>query len=447
MTLRDVFSSPPIAACFDDAALIGAMLAFERALARAEGAHGLIPRSAAEAIDAAAANTSFDVPALVKEARRAGTLAIPFVRHLTRAVAAVDAEAARYVHWGATSQDVVDTALALRSRDASALLVERLDRLGDALAELAEAHRATPTVARTLLQPATPVPFGWKAAVWLDAVARSQRGLTRASREVAVLQFGGASGVLAPLGAAGADVAALLARELELGVPATPWHGLRDNVARLAAELGIACAVAAKIGGDIALLAQPEVGEAFEPAGAGRGGSSALPHKRNPVGSMYAREAGLRAPGLVAALVAGVPGEHERGLGHWQTQFWTLGELFGAAGSALDAMIEVTQGLVVDPAAMQRNLEATRGLVYAEGLTIVLGASLGKAAAHDRVEALCRRVQAEGSSLAEALDQDAELAALVPPEARARLFDPVSQFGSAESMIDRALAAWRQRRA
>ena len=304
MTLRELFASPAIAACFNDAALIGGMLSFELALARAEGACGVIPATAAARIDTVGNAAKFDIDALVTEARRAGTLAIPFVRHLTAQVAQADAEASRYVHWGATSQDVLDTALVLCAREASRRLLDEWDRLGDALAALADAHRATPTVARTLLQPATPVPFGFKVAVWLDAVTRTRLALQRASHDSAVLQFGGASGVLAPLGAQGPQVAARLALELDLATTATPWHGVRDSVARLGAELGIACEVTAKVALDIALLMQPEIGEASEPAGEGRGGSSALPHKRNPVGSMFAREAGLRAPGLVANLVA-----------------------------------------------------------------------------------------------------------------------------------------------
>jgi len=445
VTLRDLFASPQIAACFDDDALIGGMLSFERALARAEGACGAIPASAAAQIDEVGSGTTFDVGALVTEARRAGTLAIPFVRHLTAQVENVDAEASRYVHWGATSQDVLDTALALCAKEASARLLERWDRLGDALAGLADAHRATPTVARTLLQPATPVPFGFKAAVWLDAVTRTRRALRLASRDSAVLQFGGASGVLAPLGVQGPQVAARLARELDLATTATPWHGVRDHVARLGAEVGIACEVTAKLGVDIALLMQPEIGEAFEPADAGRGGSSAMPHKRNPVGSMFAREAGLRAPGLVANLIAGVPGEHERGLGHWQGQFWTLGELFAAAGSGADAMIEVAEELTVDADAMRRNLDAMRGFVYAEALTMALAGTLGKVAAHARVEALCRRAQSQSETLQQALCHDAELSRAVPPEVLAQIFEPSSQFGSAATMIDRALDAWRNK--
>ncbi len=298
-------------------------------------------------------------------------------------------------------------------------------------------------LARTLLQPAAPVPFGWKAAVWLDAVTRTRSALARAARESATLQFGGASGVLASLGTKGPRVAGALSSELRLPLSVTPWHAIRDAVARLGAELGVACGVTAKIAGDVALLAQPEVGEAFEPIGEGRGGSSAMPHKRNPVGSMLAREAGLRAPALVATLLSCVGGEHERGLGQWQSQWWIVGDLFAAAGSGTEAMVEVIEGLSVDASAMRRNLDATRGFVYAEALSIALGATLGKSAAHGRVEALCKRAQADGSSLEEALGTDAELVQLLSPAVRSKLFDPASQFGSAGTMIDHALHAWR----
>ena len=445
MVLRDTFAASDIAACFDDASLVGAMLAFEGALARAEARTGVVPAAAAQGIGAAASGAQFDIDALAGDARRAGTLAIPFVKSLTAAVAAHDADAARYVHWGATSQDVLDTALALCIRAATPPTLALAERLGDAIASLASAHRGTPMTARTLLQPATPVPFGWKAAVWLDALARARSAFARAADAAAVLQFGGASGVRASLGSAGDAVAGALAEELHLALPDVPWHSVRDRVARVGSELGILCAVASKIAGDVMLMMQPEVGEAFEPSGAGRGGSSAMPHKRNPVGSMLAREAALRAPQLVATLHAGVAGEHERGLGQWQGQFWTLGELFGAAGSALAAMAEVVEGLRVDTDAMQRNLEATRGFVYAEALSMALAATLGKAEAHARVEALCKRAMSERLTLREAFEQDRELAQRVAPAERDRLFDPASQFGSADAMIGRALDAWRNR--
>lgn len=443
MLLRSIFASTGVAACFEDAALLDAMLAFEAALARAQASCGLIPAQAAAGIEQACASMRFDVASLAGDARRAGTLAIPFVKALTAHAASGNSEAARYVHWGATSQDVTDSALALQSRKAAQIVLDDVDRLGEALARLVERYRSIPMVARTLLQPATPVPFGWKAATWLDGLTRTRAGFRDASAAFAVLQFGGASGVRAALHADGERVAEALARELDLAATALPWHSVRDRIARLGSELAILCGVASKMAGDVASMMQPELGEVSEPAGEGRGGSSALPHKRNPVGSMLAREAGLRAPGLVAQLMAGVAGEHERGLGQWQSQWWTLGDLFAAAGSAVASMVEVIEGLTVDPAAMQRNLDATRGFVYAEALAVAIAGTLGKAAAHARVEQLCRLAQRQGTTLGETLAADAQLSALVPEDRRAAIFDPASQFGSADAMIDRALDAWR----
>ena len=445
VTLRSVFTSRAIAACFDDAALVGGMLAFERALARAEGACGAIPATAARHIDASLEDAAIDIPLLVGEARRAGTLAIPFVKHITRHVAKRDEIASRFVHWGGTSQDAIDTALVLCATRATTLFLARWQALGDRLAALCDAHRSTPTLARTLLQPATPVPFGFRVATWLDATTRTRSSLRHAADELGVIQFGGASGVLASLGSHGTAVADRLAAELGLRVPSTPWHAIRDRVGRLGAELAIACGITAKIGYDIALLMQPEIGEAFEPDAPGRGSSSALPHKRNPVGAMYAREAGLRAPGLLANLVAGTSGELERGLGQWQTQFWTLGELFAAAGSGVEAALEVIEGLRTDADAMLHNLTAMRGFVYAEALSTKMATKLGKVEAHARVEALCRQAQSNGKSLVEALRADPELAALVPPEVAAEIFAPASQFGASAAMIDRTLAAWHSK--
>jgi 3-carboxy-cis,cis-muconate cycloisomerase len=337
----------------------------------------------------------------------------------------------------------MDTALALQARRASSLLRARLARIGGALASLADAHRKTPITGRTLLQAAAPVSFGWKAAVWLSGVTRARDALAQRTSESAVLQFGGANGVLGALGCDAERVAEALARGLELALPATPWHALRDAVARLGAEIGITCGVLAKVGYDVALLMQPEVAEAFEPTAEGRGGSSALPHKRNPVGAMLAREAALRAPGLVATLVNGVAGEHERGLGQWQGQWWTLGDLFGAAGSAADAIIEVVDGASVDVGAMERNLEARSGFVYAEAVSMALAGRLGRRQAQVRIEQVCRAALSNGRSLQDALAADEALVALLPADWRTRLFDPRVMFGAANVMVDRALAAWR----
>lgn len=415
------------------------MARFEAALARASA--GFVPPEHAHTIARACEAASFDGRALAAEARRAGTLAIPFVKALT---AQVPGEAARYVHFGATSQDVIDTAVVLCLKDAGRRVLALAQRLGDAAAQLADRHRDTPTVARTLLQPATPVPFGWKAAVWLSLVGRSSGEFRRALDDACTLQFGGPAGTRAAFGAQGDAVAAALARELDLLNAPLAWHSARDRIARLGAEAAILAGAAGKIARDVALLMQPEIGEVFEPAGAGRGGSSALPHKRNPAASLLALEAALRAPALAATLLAELTPEHERGLGQWQSQWLTLRELLCATASGVGAMAEALEGLEVRPDAMRANLERTRGLVFSEAVSLRLAQALGKAAAHALTERLCARAVQENKHLSETLRSDADAARLLPPEEIEALFDARKAFGSAQAMIDRALATWRR---
>ena len=419
------------------------MARFEAALALAESRTGLVPAEHAQTIARVCERAEFDATALARAARTTGAIAIPFVQSLTAQVAAVSAEAARHVHFGATSQDVTDTAVALCLRSAGERLIGLATRAGDAAAQLAERHAHTPLAARTLLQPALPVPFGWKAAVWLSALTRSRSRLPAALAQACTLQFGGAGGTLSAFGARGDAVAEALAGELDLPRPALPWHSARDAFARLGAEIAIVAGAVGKIGRDVSLLMQAEVGEAAEPAAAGRGGSSSLPHKRNPVGSLLALEAAQRAPGLAATLLVQLAPEHERGLGQWQSQWFTLRELLCSAASGAAAMAEVLEGLEVDAAAMRRNLERTRGLVYSEAVAVRLSRTLGKAAAHQLIEKLCARAQREGITLLEALRADPEAARAIPAPELPALFDAENAFGSAGAMIARALAEWR----
>jgi 3-carboxy-cis,cis-muconate cycloisomerase len=333
------------------------MARFEGALARAAARQGLVPASHAELISRVCENARFDASALAREGR-AGTLAIPFVKQLTDQVAAQSPDAARHVHAGATSQDVIDTAVVLCLRPACARVAEVTMRLGDAAADLARRYARTPTAARTLLQPALPVTFGWKAAVWLSMLTRSLEGMRSAAISACILQFGGPSGTLASFGERGEAVMTALAQELGLAASLVPWHSARDRFARLGAELAILAGTAGKIGRDVALLMQPEVGEAAEAAKPGRGGSSSMPHKRNPALSTLALEAAQRAPGLAATLLAQLTPEHERGLGQWQSQWFTLRELACAAASGTSAMAEALADLEVDEPAMQANLAA-----------------------------------------------------------------------------------------
>lgn len=445
--LQNAFQDEACAELFSDARLLAAMARFEGALAEAAAKTGIVSASDAKVIAQVCAGAKFDATALARDARRAGTLAIPFVKSLTAQVAAVSPEAARWVHFGATSQDVIDTAVVLCLRESSARVVELSRCVGNAAAKLAKAHGGTPTVARTLLQPAVPVPFGWKAAVWLSLVGSCHAAFARAARESQVLQFGGAGGTLAAYGAKGDAIASALATALGLRAPAITWHSARDGFARLGTEAALLAGAAGKIARDVSLLMQPEVGEAFEPEGAGKGGSSAMPHKRNPVGCLAALEAAQRVPGLAATLIAQLAPEHERGLGQWQSQWYTLRDLYCAAASALAAMTEVLEGLRVDTAAMQANIDRSQGLVYSEAVSIRLSAALGKAAAHALTEKLCAEAVRQGITLREALERDAGAARIVPETERAALFDPTSGKGSAQAMIDRALALWQSQSA
>ena len=435
-----LFGAEGVSACFTDEALIAAMLEFEAGLALAEADAGVIEAKAANIIAAVCRQAVFDPDTLGRDARSAGTLTIPLVKGLTAQVAARDAEAARYVHWGATSQDVVDTALVLQIKRATQLLRADLLRLGDAVATLAHDHQLTPMTGRTLLQAATPISFGWKAATWLTQLTRGLEHLDLVAGEAARLQFGGASGVLGALGPQGWDVANALAKHLQLTLPDSSWHSTRDTIARLGAELAILCGSVGKIARDVVLLMQSEVAEVFEPAA---GGSSAMPHKRNPVGSVFALEAAQRAPGLAATLMTQLTAEHERGFGQWQSQWWTVGELFGAVGSAVQAMAAVCAGLKVDTAAMHANIERTRGFLFAEALSVALAVKLGKPEAHKLTQVLCEKAAHSGEHLREVAGQDAQVRAAMPGTALNALFDANNAIGSAAEMADWSIAAWR----
>ena len=333
------------------------MARFEGGLARASARNGLVPAAHAEVISRVCEAAKFDAAALAREGR-SGTLAIPFVKQLTAQVGAVSKEAARHLHAGATSQDVIDTAAVLCVKPACARVLDLTGKLGDAAAALARRHARAPTAARTLLQPALAVPFGWKAAVWLSTLARCLTGVRSAAAGACILQFGGPSGTLSSFGERGESVMTALARDLDLPASLVPWHSARDRFARLGAELAILAGAAGKIGRDVSLLMQREVGEAAEAAAPGRGGSSSMPHKRNPALCVLALEAAQRAPGLAATLLGQLTPEHERGLGQWQSQWFTLRELLCAAASGTAAMADALGALQVDEAAMRANLKS-----------------------------------------------------------------------------------------
>jgi 3-carboxy-cis,cis-muconate cycloisomerase len=439
--LGTLFATEAMAALFSDRARLQGMLDFEAALARAEAAVGVIPAAAGEAIARACRAEDFDIAALAQETALAGNPAIPLVKRLTALVTAQDPAAARYAHWGATSQDAIDTGLVLQLRAGVASLESDLQRLVAALAVLAEAHVGSVMIGRTLLQQAVPVTFGLKAAGWLASVARVRARLADASRAAQVLQFGGAAGTLAALGARGPDVAAALARQLDLRLPEAPWHGSRDRLVDLACALGLLAGALGKIARDVSLLMQTEVAEAQEPAGEGRGGSSTMPHKRNPIASAVALAAATRAPNLVATLLAAMPQEHERGLGGWHAEWETLPQLFLLVSGSLHHMASAIEGLHADPARMRDNIALTRGLVMAEAVTMALGDHIGRGEAHRLVEQACHRALAEGAHLRDVLARDPAVTAHLPPAALDQLFGPEHYLGAAQHFVRAILAA------
>lgn len=440
--LQHAFWDDACARELSDEKLLAGMARFEGALAKASVAAGLVPVAAADTIAKVAAQAHFDADAIGKAARRSATIAIPFVKSLTEQVAAASAEAARYVHFGATSQDVVDTGVVLCLAPATKHVLNLSKRVGDAAAALARRHANTPMVARTLLQPAVPISFGWKAAVWLAGIARAHAGLAAATSAACRLQFGGAGGTLSSFGKHGESIAGALATELGLERAPISWHSLRDGFARLGAETAILAGATGKIARDISLMMQPEVGEVAEPSGAGRGGSSAMPHKRNPVACVAALEVAQRAPHLAAVLLAQLSPEHERGLGQWQSQWFTLRDLLCSTAGALAAMAETLEGLQVDERAMRANLDRSAGLVYSENVAVHLARTLGKQAAHALTEKLCETAVLERKTLAEVLRADPQAGKALDEGTLENLFDPQSCLGSAPKMIERALAEW-----
>jgi 3-carboxy-cis,cis-muconate cycloisomerase len=439
--LAPLFTTDTMEAVFSDRGRVQRMLDFEAALARAAARNGLIPAAAAPAIEAKCRGDLFDLDELAHSTAVAGNPAIPLVKQLTTLVTTDDAEAARYVHWGATSQDVLDTALVLQLREALALLEADLARLSNGLKGLADAHRLSVMPGRTFLQHALPTTFGLKIAGWLDAIGRHRARLREIRPRVLVLQFGGATGTLAALGTQGLEVAAALSADLGLALPDLPWHSHRDRVGEVAAVCGLLVGTLGKIARDISLQMQTEVGEAFEPAGPGRGGSSTLPQKRNPVGAMVVSAAATRVPGLVSIMLSAMVQEHERGVGGWHAEWDTLPEILMLAAGALHQLVQATAGLEVDVAQMRRNLDLIQGQILAEAVMMALSGQIGRSAAQQLVERASRTASAQKRHLRSVLAEDPQVNANLSGTDLDRLFDPGSYLGVAQTLIDRVLAA------
>lgn len=434
-----VLGRGPVAAEVDDAAWLRALLDVEAALARAGATAGLVPSSAAEEIGDACRGT-FDPAALGRDAAASGNPVVPLVRAIE---AACSAQAGPWVHRGATSQDVLDTAMVLVARRAVAALLVDLEAASTAAEALARRHRDHPVSGRTLLQQALPTTFGLKAAGWMTALDGAADRLTDVCRSLPV-QLGGAVGTMSALEGRGTTVLEALAAELDLAVPVLAWHTLRLPVADLAGALGTAAGVLGKVALDLALLAQTEVAEVAEGV-AGRGGSSTMPHKRNPVAAVSARAGAMRAPGLVAGLLGAMAQEHERAAGAWHAEWEALSDLLRCTGSSAAWLRDGLEHLEVDADRMREGLAGAA--LGSEAVALALTGSLGRARAHDVVAAAVAAGAGApgGPDLRARLLADADVSATLTPQQVDQLLDPAVHAGEAPRLVDRALAAHEQR--
>ena len=435
---RDVFGSPDMRAIFSDEALVARYVEVEVAIAKVQGKLGLIPADAAGEIARASAAFVPDMAKLKTETDLVGYPIVGVVHQLQK----VCGEAGRYLHWGATTQDIMDTATVLQVRNALDLIDADLKVIGTDLARLADQQRATVMAGRTHLQHALPTTFGLKVAVWLSMIDRHRERLAQLRPRVLMGQFGGAAGTLASLKDKGLAVHDALMAELKLGTPIVPWHVARDGFAEAVAFLGLVTGTLGKIATDVMLLMQTEVGEAFEPFMPGRGSSSTMPQKRNPISAelMAAAARSVRQDvGLMLDSLAGA--DHERATGPWHLEWIALPRAFIATGGALAQAKVLAGGLIVDAARMRKNLDMTGGLIVAEAVMMALAEKIGRGPAHDCVYGACRRALDSGTMLLDELRKERQVTTAIDAATLESLVDPAQYLGSATQMIDRVLAA------
>jgi 3-carboxy-cis,cis-muconate cycloisomerase len=435
--LGTLYGSDAMRALFDETAYFQRMLDVEAALAKVQGRMGMIPADAAEAIVAVAKVENLRTEDLAASARNVGYPVVGLVGGLSKAAGA----AGGWTHWGATTQDIMDTATVLQVRDALDLIETELRAILKALTEQASTHRATVMAGRTHLQQALPVTFGLKCAVWaMPFIAHLDR-LTQVRPRVQVVEFGGAAGTLASLGTDGVAVMEALAAELNLSAPLAPWHVSRDGLAEAVGFLGLVCGSLSKFGTDIILLAQTEVGEVAEPYVAGRGASSTMPQKRNPIASEYILAASRAVQGLVPVMLGAMAQDHERATGPWQTEALVLPQAFVLTHGALLHARAIAEGMIVDSARMRQNLSITHGLIVSEAVMMGLAPILGRGEAHHVVKHACDVALAESIPLADALARDPAVSARLDRAAIETMIEPGNYLGSTGAFIDRVVAA------
>jgi 3-carboxy-cis,cis-muconate cycloisomerase len=436
---RDAFGTPRMREIFSDRTLVGRYVEVEVALARAQGRCGVIPAEAAAAIASQCDAGALDFDLLRAETDIVGYPILPLVHQLVKQCG----EAGHYVHWGATTQDIMDTAVVLQVRDALEVVDADIAELRRILAALAVEHRDTPMAGRTHLQQALPITFGYKAAIWLAMFDRHAERLAQLRPRVLVGQFGGAAGTLASLGDRGLEVQALLMEELGLGVPQTTWHVARDGLAEAVNLLGLITGSLGKIAFDVMMMASTEFGEAYEPFVTGRGASSTMPQKRNPISSELMLAAAKAVRQHAGLMLDAMIQDFERATGPWHAEWLAIPESFVLAAGALHQGKFMLGGLIVDKARMARNLDLTNGLIVAEAVMMGLAPFIGRQEAHDVVYGACRTVAEHGGSLADALVVLPIVAAHFDRPALDALTDPRNYLGAAPQMVDRAVAQSR----
>jgi 3-carboxy-cis,cis-muconate cycloisomerase len=433
----DIFSTAPMRQIFADENRIQAYLDIEAALARAEARLGIIPREAADEICRHCRAAQFDFAKLKADTERIGYPVLPAVQQL---VALCQDGLGEWCHWGATTQDITDTATVLQIRAALDLVEADIVGIADALAALARRYRDTPMAGRSNLQQAVPITFGYKAATWLAAFERHRQRLKELRPRVLVGEFGGAAGTLSSLAGRGLEVQAELMKELSLGQPEIAWHTLRDRIAETGCFLGLITGTCAKIAFDVKLMMQTEVEEVFEPFHQGRGSSSTMPQKRNPISSVYITATAALVRQQVAALLDAMVEDHERATGPWEIEWIAVPEIFGLTAGCLAQTRFMLTGLEVDEKKMRANLDITRGLIVSEAVMMGLGPFIGRQYAHDLVYDICRQVIATGRPLVDLLAENPEVTRHLDRAALEKLCDPGNYLGEAGAMVDRVLA-------
>ncbi len=438
-----LFYQPDVTAIFSDQALLGYMVQAEVALAKAQAQVNVIPASAARMIEQVGQNAvaHIDLEALATAAGLAGNIAIPLVKQFTTLVKQQNEEASRYVHWGATSQDIIDTATILQCRDALALIEKQLQQSYQICLKQAQQYRDQVMIGRTWLQQALPITLGHKFARWAAALKRDLDRLQPMKGRVLTAQLGGAVGSLASLQDQGSAVVAAFAAQLNLTAPECTWHGERDRMVELASMLALIVGNVGKMAKDWSLLMQTEIAEVFEPAAKGRGGSSTMPHKRNPVAAASILAAANRVPALMASVFQSMVQEHERALGAWHAEWLAIPEIFQLCAGALERSSEVLEHMQVNADAMQHNLECTHGLIMAEAVMMALAPKLGRLNAHHLVEQACQQAVAQQQHLKTVLADMEQVQAHFNDQALDELFNPASYLGNIQAQIDAVLHA------